>query len=368
MSKTGPVVVGLIGAGNISDAYLSNLVKFPDVEVRFIADLDLSRAAEKASTYDIAKSGSGSDLLADDEIELVINLTIPAAHVEVGVQALVAGKHVWSEKPYAIDRIGAEKLQATAEANNRKISVAPDTFLGAGIQTGLQTIRSGAIGKPISALALFQVDGPESWHPSAEFYYAKGGGPLLDMGPYYLTALVQIFGSAKKVTATASKSHESRTYGAGPNKGSKFPVEVNTQISALIEFESGASAIMILSFDSNLNRGGILEITGSEGVAILPDPNNFDGDTSLHLAGGEIKVIPAAGLTHGRGTGILDLAQSIRLNRKEQVPGSLAFHALDIMLSIEESAAASESVAIKSSFVAPDVLPINWDPRVKTLS
>ena len=368
MNKTGPVVVGLIGAGNISDAYLSNLVKFPDVEVRFIADLDLSRAAEKAATYDIAKSGSVSELLADDDIEIVVNLTIPAAHVEVGVQALAAGKHVWSEKPFAIDRNSADRLLAAAKANNRKISVAPDTFLGAGIQTGLRTIRSGAIGKPISALALFQVDGPESWHPSAEFYYAKGGGPLLDMGPYYLTALVQIFGSAKKVTATASKSHETRTYGAGPNKGRKFPVEVNTQISALMEFESGASAVVILSFDSNLNRAGILEITGSEGVATLPDPNNFEGDTTLHLAGGEKRLIPAAGLTHGRGTGILDLAQSIRLNRKEQVPGSLAFHVLDIMLSIEESAAASESIAIKSSFVAPEILPSNWDPTVKSLS
>lgn len=367
MSKQGPVVIGLIGAGNISDAYLSNLAKFPDVEVRFIADLDLSRAAEKAAKFGIPESGSVSELLADEEIEIVVNLTIPAAHVDVGLKALAAGKHVWSEKPYAIDRISADKLLAAAKVYNRKVSVAPDTFLGAGIQTGLRTIRSGAIGKPISALALFQVDGPESWHPSAEFYYAKGGGPLLDMGPYYLTALVQIFGSAKKVTATASKSQESRIYGAGPKKGSRFPVEVNTQISALIEFENGASAVVILSFDSNLNRAGILEITGSEGVAILPDPNNFDGDTTLHLAGGEIKVIPCTGLTYGRGTGILDLAQSIRLNRKEQVPGSLGFHILDIMLSIEESAAASESVAIKSSFVAPDVMPIDWNPTVKTL-
>jgi len=367
VSESGPVGVGLIGAGNISDAYLSNLIKFPDVRVLFVADLDLEKAASQAKKYQILKHGSVADLLADPEIELVINLTVPAAHVKIGLQAIAAGKHIWAEKPFAIDRTGGDQLSTAASSANLKLSVAPDTFLGAGLQTAFRAIKTGEIGKPLSALALFQVEGPESWHPNPEFFYQHGGGPLLDMGPYYLTALAKIFGTAVKVTATSAKSRSERDFGAGPNRGGKFAVTIPTQFSALIEYAGGGSALIILSFDSTINRAGFLEVTGETGVAVLPDPNNFNGETVIHKTDGVKITLPAIGLTYGRGTGALDLAQSIRLNRNEQVPGELAFHVFDLMLSIQESAKNGQSVYLKSTFNTPAELPIEWDPVVKTL-
>ena len=367
MNKSGPVGVGIIGAGNISDTYLENLTSFPDVNVLFVADLDLARAKEQASKYGVPGSGKVEELLANGEIEIVVNLTIPATHVEIGLKAIESGKHVWCEKPYAIDRKSGEQLNNAAKEAGLKISVAPDTFLGAGIQTALRAIADGLIGKPVSALALFQVEGPESWHPNPAFYFQPGGGPLLDMGPYYLTAIVQIFGSAKKVTATATMSKEERIFGAGPNKGDKFPVNVATQISSLIEFENGGSAVVIFSFDSTINRAGFLEITGTEGVAVLPDPNNFDGPTTLHLGSGQTKLLQAEGARYGRGVGALDLAQSIRTGRTEQAPGQLAFHVLDIMLSIIQSAQLGQTQWINSEFKPTTKLPIDWDPTIRTL-
>jgi len=234
--RTGPVGVGVIGAGVISDQYLSNLTVFPDVKVHFIADIDLPRAAAQAEKWGVAGSGTVEELLANDDIEIVVNLTIPAAHVEVALQALAAGKHVWGEKPYALDRSSAAELREAARAAGKTVSVAPDTFLGAGLQTALRTIRDGRIGTPLNGLTLFQSPGPESWHPSPEFLFAYGAGPLFDIGPYYITTLVQAFGPVAKVTATSSKSRATRTIGSGPKAGTEFPVDVPTNHSALIEF------------------------------------------------------------------------------------------------------------------------------------
>ncbi len=181
--------VGIVGAGNISDQYLSNLTTFPDFDVIFVADLDRERAASQAKKWGVPASGSLDELLANDQIQLVINLTIPAAHVPVSLAALNAGKHVWSEKPMALDRSGAAQLLEAAKKNGVRLGIAPDTFLGAGVQTGLNAIRGGSIGKPLTALTIFQTAGPDSWHPDPAFLFAKGAGPLFDMGPYYVTTL-----------------------------------------------------------------------------------------------------------------------------------------------------------------------------------
>jgi predicted dehydrogenase len=367
-AKTGPVGVGVIGAGVISDQYLGNLTRFPDLKVLFIADIDETRAAAQAEKWGVPASGSVDELLAVDDVEIVVNLTIPAAHVEVALKAVAAGKHVWGEKPYALDRESGSRLLAAANAAGVRVAVAPDTFLGAGLQTGLRVVRRGDIGTPLTGLALFQVPGPESWHPSPEFLFAHGAGPMFDVGPYYLTTLVQVFGPVAKVTATSSKARDTRTIGSGPKAGTVFPVEVPTHISALLEFESGASAQAVFSFDSKLARAGFVEIAGTEGTAVFPDPNEFEGDTIVHTGGDEPTVVPASGSTFTRGTGVAELAQAIRGGRRERVPGELAFHVLDVMVSLAESADRHEGVVVQSSLEPTPELPESWDPSVPTLS
>lgn len=368
-TRTGPVGVGVIGAGVISDQYLSNLTVFPDVTVRFIADIDLPRAAAQAEKWGVPGSGTVEELLADDDIEIVVNLTIPAAHVEVALQALAAGKHVWGEKPYALDRASAAELRDAAAAAGKTVSVAPDTFLGAGLQTALRTIRDGRIGTPLNGLTLFQSPGPESWHPSPEFLFAYGAGPLFDIGPYYITTLVQTFGPVKKVTATASKSRATRTIGSGPKAGTEFPVDVPTNHSALIEFENGGSAQSVFSFESDRGRTGFVEIAGETGTVVFPDPNNFDGDTELYALGSEEpETIPAVGSTYSRGTGVVDLARSLRADDENRVPGALAFHVLDVMVSIAEAAERGEAVLVESTVSPSPTLPEGWDPAERTLA
>jgi predicted dehydrogenase len=365
--KTGPVGVGVIGAGVISDQYLGNLTQFPDLKVLFIADIDQDRAVAQAEKWGVPASGTVDELLALDDVEIVVNLTIPAAHVDVALQAVAAGKHVWGEKPYALDRESGARLLAAAKEAGVRVAVAPDTFLGAGLQTGLRVVKRGDIGTPLTGLALFQVPGPESWHPSPEFLFAYGAGPMFDVGPYYLTTLVQVFGPVAKVTATASKARDSRVIGSGPKAGTVFPVEVPTHVSALLQFESGASAQAVFSFDSKLARAGFVEIAGTEGTAVFPDPNEFEGDTTVHTGTDEPAVVAATGSTFTRGTGVAELAQAIREGRRERVPGELAFHVLDVMVSLAESAERDESVRVDSTLEPTPELPESWDPSVPTL-
>ena len=354
--------VGVVGAGNISDQYLSNLKAFPDFEVLFLADLDQERAANQAKKWDVPASGSLDELLGNDQIQLVINLTIPAAHVPVTLSALNSGKHVWSEKPMALDRAGAAQLLEAAEKNGVRLGIAPDTFLGAGVQSALNAIRSGSIGKPLTALTIFQTAGPDSWHPDPAFLFAKGAGPLFDMGPYYITALVQIFGSASRVTATSSKSHQFRTVGSGPKKGMTFPVEEPTQMTALIEFTSGASAVSIFSFESAHEVTGFFEISGTQGAISLPDPNNFDGESSLFLAQQDPQILEAIGNKHGRGLGALNMMQSFLAGKDHVASAELGNHVLDILISISESAQRNESVRVTSNFEKSAPLDSDWNP------
>jgi predicted dehydrogenase len=228
--------IGIIGAGVISEQYLENLTKAKAVSVEMIADLDISRSEQRATQYGITSFGTPEELLAREDIELVVNLTIPKAHEQVTVAALKAGKHVWSEKPLALDKHAAERIRRQAKESGREVGCAPDTFLGPGIQTGLRLIREGRIGKVTGATTAFEVSGPESWHPNPDFLYAKGGGPIFDMGPYYLTALVCALGPVSQVVARSSQARDYRVIGSGPRQGEKFPVEVPTNVLALIDF------------------------------------------------------------------------------------------------------------------------------------
>lgn len=371
MSAAGPVGVGVIGAGVISNQYLENLTSAPDVQVLMIADLDTDRASAQAAKYGVASSGSVSELLRRDDIEIVVNLTIPASHVPVGLDVLAARKHVWSEKPFALDLQTGRALLAEAHRSGLRVACAPDTVLGAGIQTGRRLIEAGAIGTPLTALTLFQVSGPETWHPNPDFLYARGGGPLFDMGPYYLSTLVQLLGPASRVVARGSQARATRVIGSGPRAGESFPVEVPTHISALIDFENGTSAQSTFSFQSSRPRVGVIEITGTEGVLGLPDPNMFDGDLHLWRDGmdeSEAEVVPSAGSTFSRGAGVVELARAIRAGRPERAAGEFAFHVLDLMVSIQLSAETDGgAVVIESTVNIPPALPEDWDPTAATL-
>jgi predicted dehydrogenase len=364
---SGPVGVGVIGAGVISDEYLTNLTAFPDLRVLTVADLDLARAAAQAEKYGVPRSGSAADLLADPEIELVVNLTIPAAHVDVGLAALDAGKSVWAEKPLALDRESGRKLLDSAVEKGLRVASAPDTVLGAGLQTARRAIDDGRIGEPRTALAMFQTPGPESWHPAPEFLFQTGGGPLLDMGPYYLTALVQLLGPIRRVTGAGGRNRDVRVIGSGPRAGTEFPVTVPTTVTALVDFERGGSAQLVLSFDSALRRV-LLELTGTLAAAVLPDPNGFDGPTLVHTLGTtDLTELPAEGSKATRGTGALELARAIRAGEPERASGELAYHVLDAMLSIDESIATGEAVFVESTVAVPPALPVDWDPYARTL-
>jgi predicted dehydrogenase len=363
------VGIGIIGAGNISTQYLENLTKFADVEVRFVADVLLDRAAEQAAAYGVASSGSVEELLDRDDISIVINLTIPAAHAEVDQQIIDAGKHVWSEKPIATDHASAAAVLESAKAKGLRVATAPDTVLGAGIQTALRAIARGDIGEPLSATTLFHVPGPEAWHPNPDFLFATGAGPLFDMGPYYVTTLVHAFGTASRVQAVSSKSLDRRTIASGPRAGETFPVEVPTHHAALIEFAGGQSAQSTFSFQHALPRMGFVEINGTLGTISLPDPNTFEGSSQLWRYGQEEpETLEAVGSTWGRGTGVVELARAIAEDRPERASGAVALHVLDVLLGIRDAAESGSAVDITSTVDAIPPLPEDFDPAAAVLT
>ncbi|MHA7293134.1 Gfo/Idh/MocA family protein [Arthrobacter sp. HLT1-21] len=365
----GPVGVGVIGAGVISKEYLTNLTAFPDLHVHIVADLFEDAARARAAEFGVGLSGSVDDALSHPDVEIVVNLTTPAAHVPVALAAVAAGKHVWSEKPFSLDRGTGMELLAAAAAAGVRLGCAPDTFLGAGLQTGLRSIRRGDIGTPLTALTLMQSPGPESWHPNPAFLFQEGAGPLFDIGPYYLTTLVQAFGSIRRVAAVGSRSRDTRVIGSGPKAGETFEVSVPTHVSALVEYDGGQSSQSIFSFDSPRPRTGFLEITGTDAAIAFPDPNEFFGDVRVHRHGADDwEVLPAVGSVFSRGSGVLEMARSIRAGQPHRAQGATGFHILDAMAAITESVDTGAFVPVTSSAAALDPLPEDWDPTQLTLS
>jgi predicted dehydrogenase len=363
----GPVGVAVVGAGNISGQYLTNLTRFPDLNVLAVADLDEARAAAAAAEYGVPGSGSLADVLGSGEVELVVNLTIPSAHAEVAAAVIKAGKHVYGEKPITLDPASAKALLAEAAARDLSIGNAPDTFLGAGIQSALRAIESGLIGTPIAAATAFQNVGPDRWHPNPEFLFAEGAGPLFDMGPYYLTALVALLGPVAGVAATARKPRETRVIGSGPRAGAEFPVEVPTHVTALIEFAGGTGAASTFSFDSP-NPRIEFEVTGTEATLSVPDPNRFGGPLRIRSAGDcDWRELPVVGAQAGRGIGVLDMARALRAGVPHRASGTLALHVLDVMSAISDSAERGGFTAIGTLPNKIEPLPASWDPFEATL-
>jgi predicted dehydrogenase len=362
-----PLRVGLIGAGNISDEYLTSLSSYPDIEVIGIADLDLARAAAQAGQYAVPFFGSTEELLALDELELVVNLTIPAVHGEVALQAIAAGKHVWSEKPLTLSLDEASSVLAAAEAAGVVIGNAPDTILGEGIQQAQALLEAGAIGTPQTVLTLMQGPGPDSWHPRPQFLFAEGAGPLFDIGPYYFSTLVQLLGEIESVEALGHRARDERVVGSGPDAGTVFPVAVWTHVSVLTKFRSGVVGTSIYSFDSPVRRQ-LFEITGSAGTMEVP-VSGFDGPTRIQGANEtEWRTEHPSGVHRERGVGVLETARAIRAGEAPRASGALAFHTLEAMLAVLTSIETGLPVKLTSHADPVAPLPADWDPLASTLT
>ena len=363
----GALRVAVVGCGVIAHNYVRGAAGFDSFEIVACADMSAVVAEAFAAQHGL-RTAPVDNVLADPDVDVILNLTPPSAHAAVVRAAFEQGKHVYTEKPLATSVDDARSLVREATERGLRLGCAPDTILGAGLQTARRLIERGDIGTPLTAMTTFQTPGPESWHPNPAFLFQYGAGPLFDMGPYYLTALVQTFGSIRKVAAVGSKAKQVRVIGSGPKAGEEFTVEVPTHVSAMAQFESGASSHSVFSFESPRLRMGFVEITGTKATISLPDPNYFHGDVRLWRAGDEEwTTIPATGPANGRGMGVLDMARSIRAGVPHRATGNLAYHVLDTMVSISESMESGTFVDVESSAPASAALPEDWAPESATL-
>lgn len=327
------VGVGVIGCGNIAPIYLQNLSAFVETEVCAVADLDSAKAHSRAKDFGVPRALSVEEVLASPDVRIVVNLTTPGAHFDISLAALEAGKHVYVEKPLAIDESEADELLALADSKGLLVGCAPDTVLGGGIQTCREIIDRGDIGRPLSFQSFMMCPGHESWHPDPAFYYQLGGGPLFDMGPYYVTALVTLLGPVKRVCGFATKSFDQRTIGSAPKRGEKVDVEVPTHLVTGMEFASGAVGQLTTSFDVQSHTLPHIEIYGESGTIRVPDPNGFGGPVFVRTVGdSEWNEVPVSRpyANNTRGLGVLDLAQAVREGRQPRASGALARHVLAV--------------------------------------
>jgi predicted dehydrogenase len=352
--------IGIVGCGNISAAYLKAARQFRAIEVAACADLDLERAKAKAAEFDVPRGCTTDELLADPEVDIVVNLTTPDAHADVSLAALAAGKHAYNEKPLAVLKGDGRRLLETARAHGLRLGGAPDTFLGAGLQTCRVLLDRGVIGEPVAAAGFMMCHGHESWHPAPEFYYRPGGGPMFDMGPYYLTALVALLGPVRRVAGAARISFPERTLTSEARAGETIPVEVPTHVAGLLEFASGPIATLTTSFDVWAAELPRIEIYGSEGTLSAPDPNSFGGPVRIHRAGAdaweEVSLNPGYA-EPVRGIGVADLAEALAEGRPHRAGGDLAFHVLELMHGFHEAAESGRSVDVESTVERPAPLP-----------
>lgn len=337
------VRVGVVGCGAISAAYLRTAAQLPVLDITSVADLDMDRARARADEFSIARACSVEKLLADPEIEVVLNLTVPKAHAPVALQALRSGKHTFAEKPLAVDREEGRKVVQAGLELGLRVGCAPDTILGAGIQTARKLVDEGAIGRPVAFTALMMCPGHESWHPSPEFYYETGGGPMFDMGPYYLTALLNLLGPVRRLTGAASIAIAERTITSEPKAGTRIRVETPDHVCGTMEFENGAIGTLIMSFAVRHplhDRAFPITLYGTEGAMKVPDPNTFDGPVQVRGASDtEWREVPHAFPSgYGRAVGLADMAHALRSGRPHRCSAEQAYAVLDMMQGFLDSA------------------------------
>ena len=355
--------IGIIGTGNISSAYLKailgrdGLPGFAVLDVKGLADMRPEAATARADEFGLP-SMSVDAMLADPGIALVINLTIPRAHVDVGLRCLSAGKHVYSEKPLGISFAEGQTLLDAAKAKNLRIGSAPDTFLGGAHQQARAVVDSGVLGQLIGGTAFMQVPGHEAWHPDPAFYYDIGGGPVLDMGPYYITDLVNLLGPVAKVSAMASRLRLQRPVLSEPKKGEIMDVRVDTHVTGSLQFASGAIVQVGMSFDVAGHRHAPLELYGTEASLLVPDPNLFGGEVELKKRGRDeawtpVPVTQPYADGNYRSLGVADMAQAILDDRPHRANGDLALHVLEVMEAFETASREERVVSIKTPVTRP---------------
>ncbi|RWP50717.1 Gfo/Idh/MocA family protein [Mesorhizobium sp.] len=362
--------IGVVGSGNISMTYLRNAALFGEVELRACADISPDMAALRASEYGI-RAVSVDALLADPEIDLVLNLTIPAAHFDISFSALSAGKHVFTEKPLATSARDGRRLVTEATERGLLLGSAPDTFLGAAGRRARRLMDDGAIGRAVTGTAFMMGRGMEHWHPNPQFYYQPGGGPVFDMGPYYLTMLVNLLGPVARVMAMATRGQEERLITAeGPYRNTNFKVGTPTNVLSLLEFRSGATVTFGASWDVFRHSNHPIELHGTEGSLRLPDPDTFGGTVSLSERGADWADFPSDSELYGarnwpfaapdranyRMLGVADLSRALISGRRPRASGDLALHVLEIMEAILASGESRESVAVNATVDQPPLL------------
>lgn len=357
------VGIGLVGCGNICDIYFENARRFENITMIGCADILPERAREKAEQYELAKAyASVEEMLADPKVELVVNLTIPAAHGEIALAALEAGKHVYGEKPLALELKNARRMLDVAAKNGLRVGCAPDTFLGGRLQTARKLIDDGWIGQPVSGTAFMQCHGHETWHPNPAFFYQQGGGPMLDMGSYYLTAFVSLLGPVHRTCASTRAAFPQRTITSEEHYGQTVDVEIPTHYAGVLDFEQGAAVSVVTSFDVWAHKMPNLEIHGTTGSLSLGDPNNFSGPLEICRSPEEgWKEVP---LSHAytenfRCLGVADMAQAIQSGRPHRASGDLAYHVLEIMRSFETSSESQFHTLLESTCQRPRAMDMD---------
>ncbi len=357
-----PLRIGIVGVGAISGAYLATFERLDAVRLVAVADLDAARAATVGAEQGV-RALTVDELVTDPEVDVVLNLTIPAAHAEIALKAIAAGKDVYGEKPLAATVDEARTVVDAARAAGVRLGCAPDTVLGTGVQTARKAVDDGLVGTPVAATATMVTPGHERWHPNPDFYYQPGGGPLLDMGPYYVTALVTLLGPVESVVGAASRARATRMIGSGPRAGEAVPVDVETHVTGVLRHESGALSTLVMSFDTVASRASRIEVHGEKGSLVVPDPNGFDGAVELHTLEGGWQTLPvSAGYRDGtRGYGLADLATTPP-GLAARANGDLAYHVLDIMTSLLTAAEKGAAVTLTSTCERPAPVPLSEAP------
>ncbi|MCL2513392.1 MAG: Gfo/Idh/MocA family oxidoreductase [Oscillospiraceae bacterium] len=353
------VKAAIIGNGNISPVYLSNLTDtFSDiVEVKGVCDLIPERSEKASDDWDVPVIYETMyDAFKDDEIEIIVNLTRPYEHYGVAIEALHYGKNTHSEKPMSVGRGHAKEIFNLGRESGLLVGVAPDTFMGGGIQTCREILDSGEIGEPIGASAYMTCHGHESWHPDPEFYYQEGGGPMLDMGPYYVTALVNLLGPVERLCGISKIMFPTRTITSEKKYGKIVPVEAHTHVTGLMEFKNGAVGSIITSFDMWKAEHPFIEIYGTKGSMQVPDPNGFGGPVRIQIGTEDWKEVPVTRpyTENSRGVGVWDMARALRLETPHRPNSTLAYHVLDIMLGFRDSSETNGFYVLQSECERPE--------------
>jgi predicted dehydrogenase len=341
------VNVGVLGCGIIAHNYVKGASAFPTFDVVACADLDteLARAFAEEHRLELA---SVDELVTAPEVDIVLNLTPPTAHAALVTATLDAGKHAYTEKPLAVSVDAGRTLVAQAREQRLRLGCAPDTFLGSAYEAGRRAIERGDIGEPVGATATMLTGGPEGWHPNADMFYRVGGGPLLDIGPYYVTALVSLLGPVAAATGFASAPTSERELAVGPRAGERFQTEVPTHVAAALRMSSGALVTLTVSFETNGRYESGMLVHGTEGTLSLPDANGFGGDVKLQTKRGEWTTVEyeSRGDMETRGLGLHDLIEAERAGRPHRASGELAQHVLETIGAVLRSAEEGRTVEV----------------------